>query len=215
MEEDFFTRERERMVELDLVQRDIRDPRVLDAFRRVPRHIFVPSEHRQQAYADAPLPIGGGQTISQPYIVALMVQLLRLKGDERVLEVGAGSGYQACILGELSAEVHTVERVSSLAENARIVLENAGCENVHVHVGDGSLGLPEHAPYDGIIVAAAAPRVPHPLLEQLSDGGRLVIPVGGRGHQMLTRWTRTGDGFDHEELLPVAFVPLKGALGWK
>jgi protein-L-isoaspartate(D-aspartate) O-methyltransferase len=214
-ERPLFPRARERMVAEQLKGRDIVDRRVLEAMRAVPRHRFVPVEHRHQAYADSPLPIGQGQTISQPYIVALMTQLLELKGSELVLEVGTGSGYQAAILGQLARQVHTIERYPDLARLSGRILKDLDIQNVEVHVGDGSCGLAEHAPYDRILVTAAAPDVPQALLEQLGDGGRLVIPVGGRGGQLLERWFRQGDHFTHEEITPVAFVPLRGQFGWE
>lgn len=206
---------RARMVERQLRARDIHDERVLDAMAQVPRHRFVPAQHRASAYADGPLPIGEGQTISQPYIVAYMSQLLQLEPDDRVLEIGTGSGYQAAVLAHLAAEVFTVERVSSLAKSARSALEDLGLDNVNVIERDGGGGLPEHAPYDAIIVTAAAPETPEPLKEQLADGGRLVIPVGSRGGQVLERWTRRGDDLERERLAPVAFVPLLGEHGWQ
>jgi len=203
------------MVEEQLMERDIRDQRVLEAMKTVPRHLFVPPEHRHLAYADGPLPIGGGQTISQPYIVALMTQMLRLVGDENVLEIGTGSGYQAAILAHLAREVHTIERHAHLAENAAGVLKELGLADVFVHVGDGSQGLPEFSPYQAILVTAAAPEAPQTMLDQLDDGGRLVIPVGGQTGQYLQRWQRHGAGFTQEVLVPVAFVPLRGQSGWK
>ncbi|MDI6694388.1 MAG: protein-L-isoaspartate(D-aspartate) O-methyltransferase [Anaerolineales bacterium] len=215
IDDTLFVAEREQMVEEQIFQRGVRDPRVLEAMREVPRHCFVPPEYRYLAYTDGPLPIGSGQTISQPYIVALMTELLRLKGHEKVLEVGAGSGYQAAILSRLAREVHTIERHANLARQAARILSDLGLENVHVHIGDGTLGLPEHAPYDGILVTAAAPQVPGALLQQLADGGRMVIPVGGRGGQVLEVWTREGERYDYESVLPVAFVPLVGEQGWK
>ncbi len=205
----------EQMVRTQIAARGITDERVLEAMRRVPRHIFVPELHRDEAYADYPLPIGHGQTISQPFIVALMCSLLGLQGDEKVLEVGTGSGYQAAVLAHLAREVHTIERIPALAEQAARRLAELGLENVHVHIGDGSLGLPDEAPFDGILVAAAAPRVPQPLLEQLSDGGRLVAPVGSRGWQVLERWTRRGNSWKREIYDSVAFVPLIGEHGWE
>lgn len=210
-----FEFERQRMVDEQLVRRGIRDQRVLDAFRVVPRHEFVPLESSHLAYSDGPLPIGERQTISQPYIVALMTELLGLEGNEKVLEIGTGSGYQAAILGELAQEVYTVERFEALANTAKKVLKDLGYSNVHVFNGDGSKGLPEEAPYDGIIVTAAAPVVPPPLLEQLSDGGRLVIPVGGSSGQILERWERHGESLTNDKLIPVAFVPLRGSEGWR
>ncbi len=213
--EEAFSQLRIKMVERQLAERGIRDERVLAAMRRVPRHLFVPEAERAQAHEDSPLPIGQGQTISQPYIVAYMLQALHLSGDEKVLEIGTGSGYQAALLGELAKEVHTVERFADLAEQAKRVLTQLGYQNVHVHHADGSAGLPDHAPYDAIIVAAGAPIVPQPLLKQLAPGGRLLLPVGEPGHQVLQLWTRRGGEFDREDLVPVAFVPLVGAHGWK
>lgn len=216
MDEDvFYTDERQRMVEEQLIDRNIRDERVLEAMRSVPRHAFVPLEYRHMAYSDGPLPIGSGQTISQPYIVALMTQLLRLKGDENVLEVGTGSGYQAAVLAKLAKQVYTIERYTELADQAAAVLQKLGLNNVRVHIGDGSLGLPEHAPFQAILVTAAAPKVPQSLLEQLDEGGRLVVPVGGRMNQFLELWERRGAKFAQDVLVPVAFVPLRGRHGWK
>ncbi len=206
--------ERQRMVERQLIARDIRDKRVLDAMLNVPRHIFVPDEYQHMAYSDGPLPIGSGQTISQPYIVALMTQLLRLEGSENVLEIGTGSGYQAAVLAHLARQVHTIEQHASLAENAANTLQALGLNNVQVHVGDGSLGVPEHAPYQAILVTAAAPTVPHTLLSQLDENGYLVLPVGGRLGQYLERWERRGAEYHNEALVPVAFVPLRGKFGW-
>jgi protein-L-isoaspartate(D-aspartate) O-methyltransferase len=207
--------ERERMVSSQIVRRGIRDERLLEAMRMIPRHLFTSREHRSLAYTDGPLPIGQGQTISQPYIVALMTELLNLKGDEIVLEVGTGSGYQAAVLAHLAMTVHSVERHAELAEHARSILQRLGYENVYVHVGDGSQGLPEYAPYQGIIVTAAAPRVPKPLMDQLDEGGRLVLPVGSLGGQILERWIRHGDDYKSESITPVAFVPLRGEHGWE
>ena len=209
-----YQKEREKMVRRQLQGRDINDPRVLEAFRQVPRHLFIPDEYRDMAYHDSPLPIGTGQTISQPYIVALMTQLLELKGDEKVMEVGTGSGYQAAILGLLAKEVHTIERHKNLAKKAGELLKQLGFDNIHIQVGDGTLGLPDLAPFDGVIVTAAAPDTPQTLLDQLVDGGKLVIPVGNRGGQYLLRWTRKGNDFHKELIAPVAFVPLIGEYGW-
>jgi protein-L-isoaspartate(D-aspartate) O-methyltransferase len=183
--------------------------------RTVPRQLFIPPEHRRYAYADGPLPIGEGQTISQPYIVAYMTQLLNLYGNERILEVGTGSGYQAAVLSLLAEEVHTIERHAPLAEHAAQILERLGFHNVFVHVGDGSLGWPPGAPYQAIIVTAAAPEAPPPLLDQLDNGGRLVTPVGEPGSQFLELWQRRGPRLEREEITPVAFVPLRGLFGWK
>jgi protein-L-isoaspartate(D-aspartate) O-methyltransferase len=215
IEDSEFTRARERMVHQQLELRDIRDERVLDAMRKIPRHEFVPKDSRQQAYADAPLPIGDLQTISQPYIVALMTQLLELEPTDTVLEIGTGSGYQAAILCELAQHVYSLERLETLARRAQEVLGRLGYDNVVVLQRDGSLGLPEHAPYDSIIVTAAAPKAPQALKDQLADGGRLVVPVGGREGQMLQRWTRQGLRVDVEDMVPVAFVPLVGNQGWE
>lgn len=214
-EEAAYKRERERMVREQLLSRDIRDERVLEAMHQVPRHLFVTPENRHLAYADGPLPIGSGQTISQPYIVALMSQLLKLEGDETVLEIGTGSGYQSAVLSHLAVEVHTIELHESLAKKAQATLEELGLTNVHVHIGDGSKGWPEAAPYEGIIVTAAAPQVPRPLFDQLDEGGRLVLPVGSRGGQYLERWTRQDAEFKREQIAPVAFVPLFGEHGWE
>jgi len=209
-----YERERQRMVEKQIKGRGVRDPRVLQALGDVPRHLFVPPERRHLAYADGPLPIGDDQTISQPYIVAYMTELLELQGGESVLEVGTGSGYQTAILSRLARKVYSLERIAALAERARQRLVDMGCSNVEVHVGDGSAGLPAHAPYDRILVTAAAPSVPRPLQDQLANAGRLVLPVGGRSGQVLERWIREGDSYTIEKLAPVAFVPLIGAYAW-
>jgi protein-L-isoaspartate(D-aspartate) O-methyltransferase len=214
-EDSEFVRARQHMVHRQLELRDIRDAAVLDAMRKIPRHEFVPKESRRHAYADAPLPIGESQTISQPYIVALMTQLLDLEPTDTVLEVGTGSGYQAAILGELAKQVYSIERLSRLAARARAVLARLGYHNVQVIERDGSLGLPEHAPYDAIVVTAAAPKAPRALKDQLAESGRLVVPVGGREGQILERWTRRGDRVEVEQMVPVAFVPLVGDQGWK
>jgi protein-L-isoaspartate(D-aspartate) O-methyltransferase len=209
-----FARQREFMVTEQLLARGIHDQRVLDAMRTIPRHRFVPLAEQAQAYQDRPLPIPSGQTISQPYIVAYMLQAMALQKSAKVLEIGTGSGYQAALLGELAGEVHTIERHAPLAEAAARVLADLGHVNVHVHHGDGSQGWPAHAPYDAIIVAAGAPVVPQPLLEQLSPHGRMVIPVGEPGQQMLQLWQEKDGSFDFDQLVPVAFVPLIGEHGW-
>ncbi len=214
-EENNFDRARERMVKHQLRGRDIKDARVLDAMGTVPRHLFVPPDKRRLAYADGPLPIGERQTISQPYIVALMTQLLELKGGETVLEVGTGSGYQASVLACLSKWVYTVERIPMLAKRAQETLKQLGVDNVEVLIRDGSRGLPEHAPFGAIIVTAGAPKVPESLKSQLADGAHLVVPVGGQGGQILERWTRRGKDFDSDHIAPVAFVPLVGDEGWE
>jgi protein-L-isoaspartate(D-aspartate) O-methyltransferase len=213
-DEDAFALARERMVDEQLRGRDITDRRVLDAMRRVPRHRFVRPSDLHLAYADCPLPIGRGQTISQPYIVALMTQLLEPRPADPVLEIGTGSGYQAAILAQLAGRVITIERIPELAAEARRLLSDLGAANVEVQEGDGTLGLPDRAPFQGIIVTAGAPRVPAALLEQLADGGRLVLPVGSRDSQMLERWTRAGEDHRRERVAPVAFVPLIGTQGW-
>jgi protein-L-isoaspartate(D-aspartate) O-methyltransferase len=206
--------DRQRMVDEQLRRRDIKDKRVLDAMRKVPRHLFVPYEHRHLAYSDCPLPIGQNQTISQPYIVALMTQMLALEGHEIVLEIGTGSGYQAAVLSLVAKEVHSIERHENLAKRALESIIELDIKNITIHVGDGTRGWPENAPYDGILATAAAPEVPKPLLEQLADGGRLVIPVGGRIGQYLEIWHREGKNYRHEQTVAVAFVPLLGEYGW-
>lgn len=203
------------MVENQIIARGITDTRVLRAMRTVPRHAFVPNNFFGEAYEDHPLPVGEGQTISQPYIVALMTSHLELTGKEKVLEVGTGSGYQAAILAKLAKEVHTIERIPELAARANETLKRLGIKNVIVHTGDGSLGWPENAPYNCIIVTAAAPAVPEELTAQLKPGGRLIIPVGERWNQMLEEWERTDAGLEKRDVLPVVFVPLLGKKGWQ
>jgi protein-L-isoaspartate(D-aspartate) O-methyltransferase len=205
---------RGRMVEHQLRRRGISDERVLRAMARVPRELFVPEDLRQYAYEDGALPIGHGQTISQPFIVATICALLGLDGHERVLDVGTGSGYQAAVLAELAAEVVTVERVPELAESARAALAEAGCERVDVRIGDGSLGIPERAPFAAIAVAAAAPSVPPALYSQLAEGGRLVVPRGSRSGQELVLVVRTADGPRERASLACRFVPLLGEEGF-
>lgn len=212
--EEGFSRQREKMVEQQLKGRSIRDPRVIEAMLSVPRHRFVPSHERYRAYEDRPLPVAAGQTISQPYIVAYMLQALSLSGDEKVLEIGTGSGYQAALLGTLAAQVHSIERHEVLASEATETLRDLDIQNVHIHHADGTNGWTADAPYDAIIVAASAPIVPQPLLDQLADGGRLILPVGMDLGQFLQLWKRNGDKVDYDELVPVAFVPLIGEHGW-
>lgn len=212
---DVYESDRKEMTRRQIAARGLRDPRLLAAFESVPRHLFVPEEYRQRSYADGPLPIGYGQTISQPYIVALMTHLLELTGRERVLEVGTGSGYQAAILSRLAAEVHTMEIVPELFAQAERTLSELGCANVHCHLADGSLGWTAAAPYDGILVTAAAPSAPRALLDQLAEGGRLVLPVGGLGYQELEIWRKENEEFKRKSSLGVAFVPLRGEYGWK
>jgi protein-L-isoaspartate(D-aspartate) O-methyltransferase len=202
------------MVEEQLRMRDVEDERVLAAMERVPRELFVPDALRDRAYADVALPIGHGQTISQPYMVARICEALSLRGNEKVLDVGGGSGYQAAVLAELAGEVHTIERVPELAELARHNLDAAGYEDVHVHVGDGTLGLPEHAPFAAIAVAAAAPDLPRTLYEQLEERGRLVVPVGGRRGQRLQLVIRSPEGPAVVRSVPCRFVPLVGEEGF-
>jgi protein-L-isoaspartate(D-aspartate) O-methyltransferase len=203
------------MVSEQLMRRDIVDPRVLAAFGSVPRELFVPADLAAQAYDDAPLPIGSGQTISQPYVVAVTVQALQLRGHERVLEIGSGSGYAAAILGTLARAVTTIERIAELAAAAADRLARLGFSNVEVQHSDGTLGWPPGAPYEAIAVAAGAPRPPPSLLSQLTIGGRLVLPHGSVEHQRLVRITRRGpDQIDEEDLGEVRFVPLLGAEGW-
>jgi len=211
-----FLDERERMVQTQIAARGVRDPWVLDAMRSVPREDFVPAAMRESAYDDDPLPIGEGQTISQPYVVAVMTEAVRPKPGDRALEVGTGSGYAAAVLATIVSEVYTVERLERLAESARRRLADLGYRNVHVLHGDGSLGWPEHAPYDAVIVTAGGPRVPEALLGQLAVGGRLIMPVG-RHHrfQRLVRVIRSAaDKYDYEDLEEVAFVPLIGQEAW-
>jgi protein-L-isoaspartate(D-aspartate) O-methyltransferase len=206
---DAYAVQRDAMVERQIRERGVTDPLVLQAMRAVPRHLFVPEEIRGYAYYDQPLPIGYEQTISQPFIVALMTELAGLEGWESVLEIGTGSGYQAAVLGEIVATVYTIEIVEPLADRARATLEGLGYENVHVKYGDGYRGWPEHAPFDAVIVTAAPEEVPEPLLEQLAVGGRLVIPVGG-AYQELVQITKTEDGAIAREIIPVRFVPMTG-----
>jgi len=212
-----FDSRRRRMVDEQLVRRGVSDPLVLDAMATVPREAFVSGDVRDQAYADGPLPIDAGQTISQPYIVALMAEALELTGDERVLEIGTGSGYAAAILGRIAGEVYSIERHRRLAETARRQLEAVGAGNVEVICADGTRGWPERAPYDAIVVAAGAPVVPEALKQQLDLGGRLVIPVGGsRTIQELLRLTRLSESdYRREKLTDVRFVPLIGEQGWE
>jgi protein-L-isoaspartate(D-aspartate) O-methyltransferase len=212
-EEQRYERERLQMVREQLIARDIADPRVLAAMRDVPRHLFVDEELRPQAYRDGPLPIGHDQTISQPYIVALMTQLLELQGLETVLDVGTGSGYQAAVLARLAKQVFSIERVAGLAEAAAERRAALGVDNVEILVGDGSQGLPDQTPFDAILVAAAAPSAPPPLTAQVGPGGRLVLPVGGREAQELERWRRRDGSWHIDRVSPVMFVPLMGRWG--
>jgi len=208
-------KERRRMVDDQIVGRGIKDERVLDAMRRVPRHEFLPEAIRGMAYADNALPIGEGQTMSQPYMVAIMTELLDLTGTDRVLEIGTGSGYQAAVLAELCSKVYTVERIKTIAEKARAALDRLGYQNVAIKVYDGTYGWKEMAPFDAIMVTAGAPEIPAPLVEQLKNGGRMVIPVGDRFGQSLLKVVKTAEGTLTERSIPCVFVPLIGNHGWK
>ena len=210
-----FKKERLAMVEDQLRRRGIHDQRVLEAMAKIPRHSFVSPEYQAAAYEDRPLPIGEGQTISQPYMVAVMTQSLELTGGERVLEIGTGSGYQTATLAELAKTIFTVERIQVLIQRAQKVLQNLGYENIFFLHGDGTKGWPENSPFEGIIVTAGAPEVPQMLTSQLADGGRLVIPVGPRYTQTLYKVTRKGNRFMEEDITGCVFVPLLGDFGWK
>ena len=211
-----YSKLRERMVKRQIAGRGVRSALILEAMRKVPRERFLPRGQGVFAYDDSPLPIGDGQTISQPYIVAYMAECLALEGGEKVLEIGTGSGYAAAVLAEIAAEVYTIERIEGLATMARTVLDGLGYTNVHVQCGDGTLGWPEEAPYDGIVVSAGGPDVPDTLKHQLKTGGRLVIPIGrSKAYQELIRVTRIAENdFKTEDLLSVRFVPLVGEEGW-
>jgi protein-L-isoaspartate(D-aspartate) O-methyltransferase len=206
---------RDLMVKNQLKRRGIRDERILDAFRTIPRHEFVPAAYQNLAYQDRPLPIGDGQTISQPYIVALMTELINPEPDHKILEIGTGSGYQAAILSQLVKEVFTIERHHVLFHKTAQLFETLGYTNIQPLHGDGSQGLPDEAPFDAILVTAAAPKIPNILLNQLKNQGKIVAPVGERTSQILMRWTKQADGsLTKEELSAVAFVPLRGEHGW-
>jgi protein-L-isoaspartate(D-aspartate) O-methyltransferase len=209
-----FVKARLRMVEIQILQRGVTSQSILDAFRKVPRHLFVPQEDQAEAYDDYPIPIGFGQTISQPYIAALMTEKAQLKTEDSVLEVGTGSGYQAAILSRLCKKIDTVERIPALGKQAQKMLSELGFDNVFVHIADGTGGWPDAAPYDAILVTAGSPSVPPPLQLQLKNGGRLIIPVGGSWHQELQLWIKTENDFEMETIIPVAFVPLLGKWGW-
>jgi len=207
--------ERRIMVERQIAARGIRDKRVLAAMLEIPRHLFIPPPYDRSAYDDNPLPIGGGQTISQPYIVALMTELLHPESGDNVLEIGAGSGYQAAVLSLLVRRLTTIERVAAIADLARRNLKSLGISNVTVIEGDGTLGYPAHAPYDGIIITAAAPAVPQPIIGQLAEGGILVAPIGGRDIQDLVILHKVGETCRQENYGGVRFVPLIGRYGWE
>jgi protein-L-isoaspartate(D-aspartate) O-methyltransferase len=200
---------REKMVETQIKGRGVKDPRVLSVMLKVKRHLFVPKELQSSAYADQPLPIGEGQTISQPYIVALMTELLELKGEEKVLEIGTGSGYQAAILAELVKEVYTIEIIETLATSARKLFLQTGYQNIHVRAGDGYAGWREAAPFDAIIITAAPDHIPGPLLDQLKEEGRMVVPVGTY-HQVLKKIVKRSGRIETSDIVPVAFVPMTG-----
>ena len=209
-----YERARLKMVDEQLVARGIKDPRVLSAMGRVPRHLFVEEALRDRAYGDHALPIGERQTISQPYMVALMTESLALKGSERVLEIGTGSGYQTAVLAELAARVYSIERIASLADRARRLIASLDYRNVTIKVFDGTYGWKEQAPFDAVLVTAGSPDVPAPLTEQLKEGGRMIIPVGDRTTQVLKKVTRTATGIEVSSMTGCVFVPLIGGHGW-
>ncbi len=206
--------ERERMVQKQIVDRGVKDPRVIETMKQVPRHFFVGETYYHQAYNDFPLPIGSQQTISQPYMVAVMTELMELKGPEKVLEIGTGSGYQTAVLALLCDRVYSVERISELASSARQRLTNLGFKNINIMVGDGSLGWPAFSPYDGIIVTAGSPGIPDELISQLADKGIMILPVGGEYAQTLNVIKKHKGRIYRKELFGCAFVPLVGKSGW-
>ena len=205
---------RRRLVTI-LQDQGIRDLAVLHAVDEVPRHIFMPTAIRHRAYEDSALPIGSGQTISQPSLHARTIELLGLTGNERVLEIGTGSGYQTALLARLAAQVFSIERIGALLDRAKEVLQQLGVNNVSFMLGDGTLGWPQYAPYDGIVVGAAAPEIPPAYVDQLADGGKLVIPLGGRDEQTLQLYTKKGDALEMKDIAPVRFVPLVGKHSWE
>lgn len=209
-----FERARLKMVDEQLVARGIRDPRVLNVMGRVPRHLFVEEALADRSYGDHALPIGERQTISQPYIVALMTEALELKGPERVLEIGTGSAYQAAILGELAAQVYSIERIPGLAKRARALLLRLKHQNIKIKLFDGTQGWTDEAPFDAMLVTAGSPEIPAPLIEQLKVGGRMIIPVGDRFHQVLQKVIKTPSGVEVSSLTGCVFVPLIGGHGW-
>ncbi len=208
---DTFVGQRQRMVKTQIMARGVQDSLVLKAMTRVKRHRYVPENLQYAAYNDEPLPIGHGQTISQPYIVAYMTEALRLKGGEKVLEIGTGSGYQAAVLAEIAGDVYTIEIVEPLGKEAKAVLEEEGYQNIHCRVGDGYQGWPEAAPFDGIIVTAAPPSIPEPLIQQLKEGGRMIVPVGTWFQDLILITKRKGK-VEKERLIPVRFVPMTGKI---
>jgi protein-L-isoaspartate(D-aspartate) O-methyltransferase len=210
-----FARARDKMVQEQIVARGISNPRVIEAMRKIPRHLFVDPGLAKRAYNDSALPIGEKQTLSQPYIAARMTEALDLLGEEKVLEIGTGSGYQTALLAELCFNVFSVEMIRALSRRARSLLDRLGYQNIALHVGDGTLGWSDHGPYDGIIVTAAAPDLPNPLIMQLSLGGRLIIPVGDEQSQTLVRITRKESGLETQQLGDCRFVKLWGKYGWQ
>jgi len=206
---------RDMMVKTQLISRGIRDKRLLDAMKKVPRHLFLDESMQHKAYDDMALAIGEGQTISQPYMVAVMTELLEIEGEEKVLEIGTGSGYQAAILAELSKEVYTVERVQELSDRAAARLNALGYKNIHFRVGDGTAGWPEEAPFNRILITAGTPKIPEPLLEQLSEKGIIIAPVGDRFSQQIVKIVKSKGKFSESFHTPCVFVPLIGEYGWK
>lgn len=213
-----FEEQRELMVQEQIISRGITDEKVLDAMRKVERHLFVPEHSRYNAYQDFPIPIGEGQTISQPYIIALMIELLELKSSDKVLEIGTGSGYQTALLAEMADTVCSIERIASLARKARDLLNKLNYENIYIKVSDGTKGwgntYPSIKEFDAIIISAAAPKIPEKLVEQLANNGRMILPYGNRFSQILTRLTKRGNDIDREEFGGCIFVPLIGKYGW-
>jgi protein-L-isoaspartate(D-aspartate) O-methyltransferase len=212
---DVYANERLKMVSEQLVARGINDSRVIAAMAKVPRHSFIRDELRGHSYEDEPVPIGNDQTVSQPYMVALMAEVLELKGSERILEIGTGSGYAAAVFAELCGEVFSVERIEELAIKARLVLTAIGSRNVRIQIGDGTLGWPEEAPFDGIVISAGAPQIPRPLLDQLKPGGNFVLPMGEEELQTLVRLRKTPSGLKEEYFGECRFVKLRGTHGWQ
>ncbi|MEW6417938.1 MAG: protein-L-isoaspartate(D-aspartate) O-methyltransferase [Nitrospirota bacterium] len=210
-----FNELRDFMVKTQLIPRGIKDERVLNAMKKVPRHLFIDESMQYKAYDDMALPIGEGQTISQPYMVAVMTQLLELKGNEKVLEIGTGSGYQAAILAELAKDVYSVERVTALAIRAEERFHSLGYNNIHIKIGDGTLGWPEEAPFDRIVITAGTPKIPEPLIKQLSEEGIIIAPVGDRFSQQLLKVRKVKGKFLENYHTPCVFVPLIGEYGWK
>lgn len=210
-----YDHQREKMVEKQLEKRGISNEKVLNTFLKVKRHLFVEEPLQDRAYDDSPLPIGKHQTISQPYIVALMTQALDIKDGDKILEIGTGSGYQTVILAELGANVFTIERHRELAQRSRSIFESMSIHSIAIRIGDGTIGWNEYAPYQGIIVTAAAPQLPTAFYNQLADGGKLIIPIGGDKKQTLFVFTKTGDTYEKESLCPCSFVPLIGMDGWE